>query len=171
MTVIIGITGGIGSGKSTFSKEAIKRKFKLIDSDQDVSYIYKNPKKEFLDYLKKIGLGESVRNKNINKQKISKIIFSQKKIRLKLENYIFKKVRKNRSDFIKNEKRKKTKIIFCDIPLLFENNLEDEFDKIISIISSQKQRYKRLLISKKISKTLKISLLNLKSLSLIYRYF
>ena len=36
---------------------------------------------------------------------------------------------------------------------MFENNLEDEFDKIISIISSQKQRYKRLLISKKISKT------------------
>ena len=99
MTVIIGITGGIGSGKSTFSKEAIKRKFKLIDSDQDVSYIYKNPKKEFLDYLKKIGLGESVRNKNINKQKISKIIFSQKKNKTKTRKLYIQKGQKKQIRF------------------------------------------------------------------------
>ncbi len=151
MTLIVGITGGMGSGKSTFSKIVVKRGFKLIDSDKQVSLIYKKPKKEFLDYLIKIGLGKSVRDKKIDKQKISKIIFTHRIIKSKLEKYIFKIVKKNRSDFIKKEKRKNTNIIFCDIPLLFENSLEKEFDKIISIISTKKERYKRLLISKNIS--------------------
>ncbi len=152
MTLIVGITGGIGSGKSTFSREVLKRKIGIFDSDKEVSLIYKKPKKQFLDYLKKIGLGCAVKNNKINKQKISRIIFSEKATKLKLEKYIFKIIRKKRSDFIRAEKRKKTKIIFCDIPLLFENNLETEFDKIVSIISSKNNRQKRLLASKKISK-------------------
>tara|TARA_Y100000768_G_C23943337_1_gene666286 strand:- start:366 stop:962 length:597 start_codon:yes stop_codon:yes gene_type:complete len=152
MTLIVGITGGIGSGKSTFSREVLKRKIEIFDSDKEVSLIYKKPKKQFLDYLKKIGLGRAVKNNKINKEKISRIIFSEKATKLRLEKYIFKIIRKKRSEFIRVEKRKKTKIIFCDIPLLFENNLETEFDKIVSIISSKNNRQKRLLASKKISK-------------------
>ena len=41
MTLIVAITGGIGSGKSTFSKEIKKRRLKLLDSDKEVSLIYK----------------------------------------------------------------------------------------------------------------------------------
>ena len=152
MTLIVGITGGIGSGKSTFSREVLKRKIEIFDSNKEVSLIYKKPKKQFLDYLKKIGLGRAVKNNKINKEKISRIIFSEKATKLRLEKYIFKIIRKKRSEFIRVEKRKKTKIIFCDIPLLFENNLETEFDKIVSIISSKNNRQKRLLASKKISK-------------------
>ena len=51
MTLIVAITGGIGSGKSTFSKEIKKRRLKLLDSDKEVSLIYKNPNKDFLNYL------------------------------------------------------------------------------------------------------------------------
>ena len=40
MTAVVAITGGIGSGKSTFSNEVKKRGFKLIDSDQQVDKIY-----------------------------------------------------------------------------------------------------------------------------------
>ena len=52
MTILVGITGGIGSGKSTFSGEVIKGG-KLLDSDKEVDVLYKNPKKEFIDHLKK----------------------------------------------------------------------------------------------------------------------
>ena len=45
MTRIIGITGGIGSGKSTFSKQVKKRGLRLLDSDEQVSLIYKKPNK------------------------------------------------------------------------------------------------------------------------------
>ena len=113
--------------------------------------IYKNPEKKFVTYLRTIGLSKSISKKNIDKKIISKIIFENKQIRKKLELYIFKIVRKKRSDFIKKEKQKKTKLIFIDIPLLFENNLEKQFNKVISIIASRRVRLKRLKKTRKMT--------------------
>ena len=144
MTKTIAITGGIGSGKSTFCSKLKEKGFKIHSSDEQVAKIYKNPEKKFVTYLRTIGLSKSISKKNIDKKIISKIIFENKQIRKKLELYIFKIVRKKRSDFIKKEKQKKTKLIFIDIPLLFENNLEKQFNKVISIIASKRVRLKRL---------------------------
>ena len=151
MTKTIAITGGIGSGKSTFCSKLKEKGFKIHSSDEQVARIYKNPEKKFITYLRNIGLSKSISKKNIDKKIISKIIFENKQIRKKLELYIFKIVRKKRSDFIKQEKQKKTKLIFIDIPLLFENNLEKQFNKVISIIASKRVRLKRLKKTRKMT--------------------
>ena len=151
MTKTIAITGGIGSGKSTFCSKLKEKGFKIHSSDEQVAKIYKNPEKKFITYLRTIGLSKSISKKNIDKKIISKIIFENKQIRKKLELYIFKIVRKKRSDFIKQEKQKKTKLIFIDIPLLFENNLEKQFNKVISIIASKQVRLKRLKKTRKMT--------------------
>lgn len=151
MTKTIAITGGIGSGKSTFCSKLKEKGFKIHSSDEQVAKIYKNPEKKFVTYLRNIGLSKSISKKNIDKKIISKIIFENKQIRKKLELYIFKIVRKKRSDFIKQEKQKKTKLIFIDIPLLFENNLEKQFNKVISIIASKRVRLKRLKKTRKMT--------------------
>ena len=151
MTQIIAITGGIGSGKSTFCSKLKEKGFKIHSSDEQVAKIYKNPEKKFVTYLRTIGLSKSISKKNIDKKIISKIIFENKQIRKKLELYIFKIVRRKRSDFIKQEKQKKTRLIFIDIPLLFENNLEKQFNKVISIIASKRVRLKRLKKTRKIT--------------------
>jgi len=151
MTKTIAITGGIGSGKSTFCSKLKEKGFRIHSSDEQVAKIYKNPEKKFVTYLRTIGLSKSISKKNIDKKIISKIIFENKQIRKKLELYIFKIVRKKRSDFIKKEKQKKTKLIFIDIPLLFENNLEKQFNKVISIIASKRVRLKRLKKTRKMT--------------------
>ena len=151
MTKTIAITGGIGSGKSTFCSKLKEKGFKIHSSDEQVAKIYKKPDKKFVTYLRTIGLSKSISKKNIDKKIISKIIFENKQIRKKLELYIFKIVRKKRSDFIKKEKQKKTKLIFIDIPLLFENNLEKQFNKVISIIASKQVRLKRLKKTRKMT--------------------
>ena len=151
MTKIIAITGGIGSGKSTLCSKLKDKGFKIHSSDEQVAKIYKNPDKKFFTYLRTIGLSKSISKKNIDKKIISKIIFENKQIRKKLELYIFKIVRKKRSDFIKREKEKKTRLIFIDIPLLFENNLEKQFHKVISIIASKQARLKRLKKTRKMT--------------------
>ena len=151
MTKTIAITGGIGSGKSTFCSKLKEKGFKIHSSDEQVAKIYKNPDKKFVTYLRTIGLSKSISKKNIDKKIISKIVFENKQIRKKLELYIFKIVRKKRSDFIKKEKQKKTKLIFIDIPLLFENNLEKQFNKVISIIASKRVRLKRLKKTRKMT--------------------
>ena len=151
MTKTIAITGGIGSGKSTLCSKLKEKGFKVHSSDEQVAKIYKNPEKKFVTYLRTIGLSKSISKKKIDKKIISKIIFENKQIRKKLELYIFKIVRKKRSDFIKQEKQKKTKLIFIDIPLLFENNLEKQFNKVISIIASKRVRLKRLKKTRKMT--------------------
>ena len=153
MTKIIAITGGIGSGKSTLCSKLKDKGFKIHSSDEQVAKIYKNPDKKFFTYLRTIGLSKSISKKNIDKNIISKIIFENKQIRKKLELYIFKIVRKKRSNFIKQEKEKKTRLIFIDIPLLFENNLEKQFHKVISIIASKQVRLKRLKKTRKMTVT------------------
>ena len=152
MTIIVGITGGIGSGKSTFSKQILKRKLLLLDSDEQVSQLYKKPKKKFIKYLHQIGLGQSIKKNKIDKRVIREIIFKNKAIKAKLEKYIFKIVRAERAGFIKKQKKLKTKAVFFDIPLLFESNLENDFNLIISIISTKKHRFKRLGYLRNISK-------------------
>ena len=151
MTKTIAITGGIGSGKSTFCSKLKEKGFKIHSSDEQVAKIYKNPEKKFVTYLRTIGLSKSISKKNIDKKIISKIIFENKQIRKKLELYIFKIVRKKRSDFIKQEKQEKTRLIFIDIPLLFENNLEKQFNKVISVIASKQVRLKRLKKTRKMT--------------------
>ena len=153
MTKTIAITGGIGSGKSTFCSKLKEKGFKIHSSDEQVAKIYKKPDEKFVTYLRTIGLSKSISKKNIDKKIISKIIFENKQIRKKLELYIFKIVRKKRSDFIKQEKEKKTRLIFIDIPLLFENNLEKQFHKVISIIASKQARLKRLKKTRKMTET------------------
>ena len=122
--IVVGLTGGIASGKTTIVKLLKKNKLAVHDSDLAVGGIYSKPKTKFLTHLKKISLGKSLKGKNIDKKIIREEIFNSIKKRKLLESYIHAEVKKARNIFLKKHKRKKTKIIFLDIPLLFENKLE-----------------------------------------------
>jgi len=124
MTTIVGLTGGIASGKTTIVKLLKKNKLAVQDSDFVVGGIYSKPKTKFTNYLKKINLGQSLKGKKIDTKIIREEIFFNIKKRKLLESYIHTEVKKSRNLFIKKHKQKKTKIIFLDIPLLFENKLE-----------------------------------------------
>ena len=152
MTIVIAVTGELVLGNQLLQRGCKKRN-KNSYSDQQVSLIYKNPKRSFINHLRNIGLGMAIKQNKINKTIIRDEIFYNKKTKLELERYIFKEVRKKRSNFIKHEKKRKSKVVFLDIPLLFENNLSKKFDIVISIIS-KKERFKRLKKNRKITKEL-----------------
>ena len=117
-----------------------------------VSEIYNKPKKQFLSFIKeKISQDDENQNKN-NKTEITNVIFNNKTIKKLLERRIHKEVKSSREAFIKKYTKKKKKIIFVDIPLLFENKIEKNFDLVICIISSKKNRSKRVLKNKKFTK-------------------
>ena len=152
MTKVVGITGGIGSGKTTFSKHLKKLGYLVHESDAVVSEVYNKPKKQFLNFIKEKISQNAVKNNKINKAEITNVIFSNNTIKRLLEKRIHKEVQKSREAFIKKNTSKKEKIIFADIPLLFENKLENNFDSVICIISSKKNRIKRVLKNKKFTK-------------------
>ena len=152
MTKLVGITGGIGSGKTTFSNHLKKLGYVVHESDAVVSEIYNNPKKQFLSFIKEKISQDATNYNKINKAEIANVIFSNNKIKKLLERRIHKEVKISREAFIKKYTKKKKKIIFADIPLLFENNLEKSFDSVICIISSKENRTKRVLKNKKFTK-------------------
>ena len=80
---IIGITGGIGSGKSTISDYFKKKGYPMHDSDAVVSEIYKKPNNSFLKLLHSCALKNIIKNKKINKKIIANNFFVNKKIKNK----------------------------------------------------------------------------------------
>ena len=154
MIKIIGITGGIGSGKTTISKYLIKNSFAVHESDRVVSKMYNSPNKKFLSFLKKNISSKAVNNKTINKKKITEIIFNNLKTKENLEHYVHALVKKSRDRFIKKNIKNKKGLVFVDVPLLFENKLEKNFDVVLCIIAKKQLRKERVLKNKKFSKTI-----------------
>jgi dephospho-CoA kinase len=152
MTKVVGITGGIGSGKTTLSKHLKKIGLPVHESDKVVLNMYNKPNKPFIDFMKKNLSKEVILKGKINKKRIANIIFNNDKAKNRLEKYIHKEVRVFRENFIKKNLKTKKKIIFVDIPLLLENKLEKKFDLIVCIISTKKNRTKRVLKNRKFSK-------------------
>ena len=151
MIKVVAITGGIGCGKSTLSKYLKGKGFLVHESDIVVANIYKYPSLNFISLINKCGLGNAIKKTRIDKKLITKSIFNNKVIKNKFEKYIHKEVKNSREVFIKKNLKNKKNLIFVDIPLLFENRLEKSFDVILSIISSRKNRIKRVLKEKKFS--------------------
>lgn len=152
--LVIGLTGGIASGKSFIIKHLINLKILTHESDRVVNELYNNPTDELLFDLKKAGLGKIIKNNKINKKEIIKSILSEKKNKNKLEQIIHKAVKKIRKNFIFASKKNKKKIVFVDVPLIFEKKLEREFDLICCAISPIKLREKRALQRKGMTKKL-----------------
>ena len=141
--IIVGLTGGIASGKSFVASYLKKIRIPIHESDVIVKDIYNKPKKNFINYLKKEGFEKAIFKKKIDKKIIKEQIFKKKEKRKIIEKYIHNEVKKSREEFIK--KNKKKKIIFLDIPLLFENKLETICDYICSTTSPLKKRKIRAL--------------------------
>ena len=147
---IVGLTGGIASGKTTIVNFLKKKRLAIHDSDTVVKNIYSKPPPSFIKYLKKIKLGGTLKGLKINKAAICDEIFNNPNKRKKLEKYIHKEVKKSRDRFIK--KHKKSKIVLLDIPLLFENKLEKICDYTILFFAPLKIRKLRALRRKGMNK-------------------
>ena len=78
MTKLVGITGGIGSGKTTLSNHLKKLGYLVHESDAVVSEMYTKPKKQFLSFIKEKISKNAVNHNKINKTEIANVIFNNK---------------------------------------------------------------------------------------------
>ena len=131
---IIGITGGIATGKSTVSKLLLQYGFVVIDSDTIAREVVDIDMPAYKDIVKEFGEGILNKDSTINRKKLGDIIFQDKKKRLLLNEIvhprIFVKI-KNEINFYAND----NDVIFIDMPLLIEEleNLEKYKIKIHEI--------------------------------------
>ena len=89
-------------------------------------------------------------NQNISREKLGKIVFSNLKLKTKLESILHPQIRKEILKFF--EINKSQKIVFVAIPLLFEANMQDLFDKILFVYTNDEIRLERLIARNKYTK-------------------
>lgn len=123
---IIGITGGICSGKSGVSSYLIKKGFAVIDCDKITDSLYQY--QYFTDGLRHLFGKKIVYNGEVNRGKLGSLVFSSYKEMRKLNNfclpYIVKEVKRQLQGYMELG----NSVVFIDAPILFESGLQNEID-------------------------------------------
>lgn len=127
--IFIGLTGGIGSGKSTVTKYLRSKDYIVIDADVLAKTVVEPCQKAYFDIVAEFG--ESILNSDqtINRKKLGDIIFQDEDQRKKLNDIVHPEVRRLMMELL-HEFSHNNSLIFADIPLLIESNLMNNFDEI-----------------------------------------
>lgn len=137
---VIGLTGGIASGKSTVGQLLRDKGFAIVDADRLVKEIYTQP--ETLEFIKK-DFPEVIKNGGIEFPLLRQKVFSNPEVKAKVENFIYQRlVPKFKSAF---EKFNQPQLLIYDIPLLFEKNMEGYFDLTVLVYAPQELQLERLM--------------------------
>ena len=155
--VIIGVTGSVGSGKTTVSGIFRKYGFVVINADEIGHGILKKNSVAYKKIVKGFGNGILDRKKNIDRKRLGSVVFNDDK-KLKRLNSITHPTIINE---IKNKIRKYGKTgIIIDAPLLLETREKNLADKIIVVKCSIKNIIKRnkKFLKEKIEKILKLQM-------------
>ena len=133
--MIIGITGSIGSGKTTVAKLFSKYHFNIINADEIGHSVLKNNLSIKKKLIKNFGNGILGKNKNIDREKLGNVVFNDKRKLKKLNSaihpVIFSEI-KNKVRRIIKKYGARAKII-VDAPLLLETNVKKIVDNIIVV--------------------------------------
>ena len=139
MNILIAITGGIGSGKSTALKIINKLGYKSFNAD----LIYKQLLEKD-DFVHRISIEMEVPSINengklkIDRKRISEKVFSDKRWLTKLNSITHPAIMDEMLSLAKKEEG----LVFCEVPLLFEGGFENLFDYVFIITRSIENRIK-----------------------------
>ncbi len=141
---IIGLTGTIGTGKSTVSILLRRKKIKIVDADKISREILNkgNTLKEIFDYF-----GEKIKNEDgsLNRKKLGSIVFSNEKELSKLNSITHPKIEESIYREIKAHKESGEKWIILDAPLLIEANLLHMVDWVLLVMCEENIQIKRIM--------------------------
>ena len=142
--MIIGLTGGIASGKSTVVEIIKDAGYKVIDADQLVHDMQVKGGRLYQALLDWLGDGILLPNGELNRPKLGQLIFSSEEMRYQSAEIQGKIIREELA-----AKRvclaKEEDVFFMDIPLLFENDYQDWFDQIWLVAVSPQVQCQRLM--------------------------
>jgi dephospho-CoA kinase len=128
--MIIGLTGGIGSGKSAAADLFNNLGIDTIDADDLAKDSLNISSKGYELFIKEFGKKYLDENKNINRELLRKDIFNDPVAKLKLENIIHPIVRTGIQSFIDNSSSEYCIVV---VPLIFETNTSQFYDRILVI--------------------------------------
>lgn len=141
--MIIGLTGGIGSGKTTVAKMFLEHKNVCIYIADEEAKKLMNSSKIIQDKLIKEFGDEAFLNGNLNRKYISNIVFNDKTKLSRLNEIVHPEVKKHFNNFVK-ENSSKSYIIY-ENAILFETKSDVICDKIITVYADIETKISRVI--------------------------
>ena len=139
---IVGLTGGIGSGKSTISKILLKNDIPVYNSDKRAKLIMADNKKLKMKIMSIYG-DECFNNGKLNKGYLSKIVFGDLENNLKMNSIVHPFVH---SDFMGWIKKFKKKYVVFESALIFETGSYKNNDFNVLVTSDENKRITRIML-------------------------
>ncbi len=146
--MIVGLTGGIGSGKTTVAQLFMKFGIPVYDSDASAKKLMESSvsvKKAIIDLLGEKAYEDS----KLNRPYIAEQIFNNKKTLRKLNNIVHPAVRE---DFLRWVKKQDAPYVLQESALIFENSNQEKFDKTILVTAPVETRIERVKIRDGVSR-------------------
>ncbi|MBP2028118.1 dephospho-CoA kinase [Acetoanaerobium pronyense] len=151
--ITVGLTGSIGTGKSTVTKYLLERGYKVIDADKISRDVVKKGEIGYFKLLDYFGKEIIDKEENIDRQKLSKIVFSDKEKLEKLNSILHPVIIDKISELENVYKNKGEAIVFIDAPLLIETKLYENVDKVVLITADEDIQIKRIIKRDNIDET------------------
>jgi dephospho-CoA kinase len=142
--LVVGLTGGMASGKSIVSRTLKELGLPIIDADLIAREMVKPGKIGYREIIDHFGKGILNPDETINRRRLARIIFSDSKEREKLNSILHPRIIREIKKRIEDFEKKGEKMVMVDAALLIEAGQLSLVDKLIVVTVSPKIQIKRL---------------------------
>jgi dephospho-CoA kinase len=143
--MLVGLTGGVATGKSTVSKMFRQCGAVVIDADALAREIVQPGKPAWREIVRAFGKDMLNPDRTINRHSLGTMVFHDKKKLRRLERIIHPRVAREQTKLAKQAgKNDPHAIVIYDVPLLFEAHIDKRVDKVIVVTADQKTQLDRL---------------------------
>jgi dephospho-CoA kinase len=151
MSLVIGLTGGIASGKSTVSTMFKEMNIPVVDADVEARLAVMKGEAAYFQIIDTFGKDILLEDGEIDRQKLGSIIFHQEEKRKLLNEIVHPEVRKRMMGQVEKAQQSREEVIVLDIPLLFESKLTYMVEKTILVYVDCDIQLERLMIRNSLS--------------------
>ncbi len=141
---IIGLTGGIGTGKSTVSNIFKEHHIEIIDADKIARDIVKPGELALLEITEAFGSDILLEDGNLNRGKLADMVFGDSAKLEKLESITMKRIVEIIENKVKELRLRTCGFAIIDAPLLFEAGLDKLCDFVWVVTADEKLRIERV---------------------------
>ncbi len=142
---IVGLTGGISSGKSTVSSYLKQLKIPVIDADEVARKVVEPNSQGAIEIRKTFGSDVFEEDGSLNRQRLGALIFSNAENRQKLDDLLQPLIKITILNEIEEYRQKGENMIVLDLPLLFEKQYEELCEEIIVVYIPKELQLERLM--------------------------